>query len=122
MDSGGNDAKMCNGNDSSSVGVSNGGADKAEEKEVETSSLLCSALKKGGMKGRRQRSRRKKVQWNDCNGNKLVEIMEFQPSDSSDSEDEYADPCIYIVQLTRYGVMLSPAACSSVAAFKRRDD
>ncbi|XP_020572976.1 uncharacterized protein LOC110019585 isoform X2 [Phalaenopsis equestris] len=89
MDSGGNDAKMCNGNDSSSVGVSNGGADKAEEKEVETSSLLCSALKKGGMKGRRQRSRRKKVQWNDCNGNKLVEIMEFQPSDSSDSEDEY---------------------------------
>ncbi|KAI0525146.1 hypothetical protein KFK09_004538 [Dendrobium nobile] len=86
MDSGGNDAKMCNGD---IAVVSKEGADKGDEEDVEASSLLSSALKKGGMKGRRQRSRRKKVRWNDCNGNKLVEVMEFQPSDSSDSEDEY---------------------------------
>lgn len=94
MDSEGMDAKICNGSTPSSVSVSKEGTDRREEEDGETSLLISPALKKGGMKGRRQRSRRKKVQWNDCNGNTLVEVMEFQPSDSSDSEDEYADSCI----------------------------
>uniref|UniRef100_A0A803LML8 Uncharacterized protein n=1 Tax=Chenopodium quinoa TaxID=63459 RepID=A0A803LML8_CHEQI len=40
-------------------------------------------------------SKIKKVQWNDTNGgNKLAEIVEFQPSDVSDSDDdEDSDSC-----------------------------
>ncbi|XP_027366782.1 uncharacterized protein LOC113873030 [Abrus precatorius] len=34
----------------------------------------------------------RKVQWNDKIGNKLVEVLEYEPSDVSDSEDE--DSCI----------------------------
>lgn len=82
------------GNTPSSVDVSMEETLGRDEEDVETSLLLLPALKKGGMTARRQRSRGKKVQWNDCNGNKLVEVMEFQPSDSSDSEDEYGDSCI----------------------------
>lgn len=89
-----NDAKICNGNDSSSVVISKGRMHKGEEEYGETSLLLSPSLKKGEMKGRRQRSRRKKVQWNDLNGDKLVEVLEFQPSDSADSEDECEDSCI----------------------------
>ncbi|KAI0523500.1 hypothetical protein KFK09_005895 [Dendrobium nobile] len=86
------DARICNGNKTSSVVISKDGEDKGEEECRETSSLLSPSLKKGGIQGRRQRSRSKKVQWNDRNGNKLVEILEFQPSESD--EDEYEEYCI----------------------------
>lgn len=92
MDVGKNDAKICNGNKTSSVAVSKDETDKREEEDGETISLLLPSLKKGGMKGRRQSSRRKKVQWNDRNGDKLVEVLEFQPSESD--EDDYEDYCI----------------------------
>lgn len=36
---------------------------------------------------------RRKVQWNDANGNKLAEILEFQPSDVSDNDDDDSDTC-----------------------------
>ncbi|XP_043703775.1 uncharacterized protein LOC122653882 [Telopea speciosissima] len=49
--------------------------------------------RKGCMSKKPKKSRRK-VQWNDRNGNKLVEVLEFQPSDASDSDDEDADSCI----------------------------
>lgn len=40
----------------------------------------------------------RKVQWNDMNGDKLVEILEFQPSEASDSEDEDdSDFCTCII-------------------------
>lgn len=74
-----NDAKICNGNKTSSVATSKDGTDKGEEEDGETSSFLLPSLKKGGMQGRRQTSRRKRVQWNDRNGDKLVQILEFQP-------------------------------------------
>ncbi|XP_042491745.1 uncharacterized protein LOC122071452 isoform X2 [Macadamia integrifolia] len=61
-----------------------------KEEHDELNSLL--SPRKGGMKKDPKKSRRK-VQWNDRNGNKLVEILEFQPSDSSDS-DEDSDSCI----------------------------
>ncbi|XP_030463938.1 uncharacterized protein LOC115683538 [Syzygium oleosum] len=37
---------------------------------------------------------RRKVQWNDSNGNNLTEVLEFQPSEPSDSDDEDNDSCI----------------------------
>ncbi|GMI64160.1 hypothetical protein like AT2G33390 [Hibiscus trionum] len=46
--------------------------------------------KRGGMSRKSDKTRRK-VQWNDRNGNKLVEIMEFEPSDVSDSDDDDDD-------------------------------
>ncbi|PKA53668.1 hypothetical protein AXF42_Ash009164 [Apostasia shenzhenica] len=73
------DAGICNGKKPSSVAPCKEGTEKGEEDGGETNTLLASAMKKGGMKGRRQRSKRKKVQWNDRNGNKLAEVMEFQP-------------------------------------------
>ncbi|KAE9619200.1 hypothetical protein Lalb_Chr02g0150621 [Lupinus albus] len=40
------------------------------------------------------KTRRKKVQWNDKNGNKLVEVLEYEPSDVSDSENGVDDSCM----------------------------
>ncbi|GAB2294340.1 hypothetical protein Dimus_028550 [Dionaea muscipula] len=37
---------------------------------------------------------RRKVQWNDNVGNKLAEVMEYQPSERSDSDDEESDACL----------------------------
>lgn len=37
---------------------------------------------------------RRKVQWLDRNGSKLAEIFVFQPSDTSDSDEEEFDTCI----------------------------
>ncbi|KAG0488928.1 hypothetical protein HPP92_007591 [Vanilla planifolia] len=116
MDSKGNDARICNGDEPSSVTVSKEGSDM-EEEDMETSSLLNSASKEERTKGRRQRSRRKKVQWKDRNGNKLAEVLEFQPSDSGDSEDEYADSCMYAIQATVFGIAhLRVAVANAVAS------
>ncbi|XP_011073570.1 uncharacterized protein LOC105158483 [Sesamum indicum] len=38
--------------------------------------------------------KRKSVQWLDKNGDKLAEILEFQPSDVSDSDEEESDSCM----------------------------
>ncbi|KAL9240282.1 hypothetical protein vseg_014520 [Gypsophila vaccaria] len=46
----------------------------------------------GGISGKSNKISRK-VQWNDRHGNKLAEILEFQPSDVSDSDDDDADSC-----------------------------
>lgn len=61
------------------------------EEDSELNSLL--PPKKGGMPKKSDKIRRK-VQWNDKNGNKLVEVVEFEPSDISDSEDDNSDSCI----------------------------
>ncbi|XP_072995635.1 uncharacterized protein [Typha latifolia] len=62
--------------------------DSNEVKEGgETNSLLLSAVD-GRSERMRKKNAKRKVQWNDDSGNKLVEVLEFQPSDSSDSEDD----------------------------------
>lgn len=61
------------------------------EEDSESNSLL--PPRRGGM-SRKSGKRPLKVQWNDKNGNKLAEVMEFEPSDASDSDDEDSDPCI----------------------------
>ncbi|XXG61874.1 hypothetical protein AAC387_Pa05g0368 [Persea americana] len=66
------------------------GVDKEENEE--SNSLLSP---RGSGMVERERSSRRKVQWNDKNGNKLFEVLEFQPSDSSDSDsDDGVDTCI----------------------------
>nr|XP_010920320.1 uncharacterized protein LOC105044201 isoform X3 [Elaeis guineensis] len=54
------------------------GVNRREEEEDERRSLLPPAAK-GGMAGKRKRSGRRKVRWNDCNGKTLVEVLEFHP-------------------------------------------
>lgn len=69
------EANQCNGI-KNSIGLNC--TDDVEE-ERETVSLLPPAVK-GDVGGREQRNHsRRKVQWNDRNGNNLVEVMEFQP-------------------------------------------
>ncbi|XVF62798.1 hypothetical protein PTKIN_Ptkin09bG0037200 [Pterospermum kingtungense] len=60
----------------------------------ESNSLL--PPKNGGMSRNLDKTRRK-VQWNDNHGNKLAEILEFEPSDVSDSDDEDSDSCMCII-------------------------
>ncbi|KAK8571933.1 hypothetical protein V6N12_028001 [Hibiscus sabdariffa] len=54
--------------------------------------------KRGGMSRKSDKTRRN-VQWNDRNGNKLVEIMEFEPSDVSDSDGDDDDGKDYCMSL-----------------------
>ncbi|XP_010262421.1 PREDICTED: uncharacterized protein LOC104600948 isoform X2 [Nelumbo nucifera] len=46
------------------------------DEDNESSSLL--SPRRGGM-SKKPRKARRKVQWNDRNGNNLVEVLEFQP-------------------------------------------
>ncbi|KAK7278509.1 hypothetical protein RJT34_23539 [Clitoria ternatea] len=59
------------------------------EDDCDSNSLL--PLPTGGM-SRNSNKTYRKVQWNDKIGNELVEVMEYEPSDASDSEDD--DSCI----------------------------
>jgi len=87
MDSGVKDANSttnCNGGSKPSYCVeeSKEEADKAEEEDGdgESKSLLQSAkVANGGLAKKRQKSSRRRVQWNDRNGDKLAEILEYQP-------------------------------------------
>ncbi|KAL3506181.1 hypothetical protein ACH5RR_031563 [Cinchona calisaya] len=63
-----------------------------EREEYNESQLLLPSISKGGLSKKSGKPRRK-VQWNDKNGNKLAEVLEFQPSDVSDSDDEESDTC-----------------------------
>ncbi|KAL8204588.1 hypothetical protein R6Q59_024164 [Mikania micrantha] len=62
-----------------------------EDEDDETKKLLLP--KKGGL-SKKPANKHRKVQWNDRNGYKLTEVLEYQPSDASDSEDEDEDSCI----------------------------
>lgn len=75
-----------NGVDSQNLAL-NGGKDEYDE-----SQLLLPPNNKGGLSKKSGKPRRK-VQWNDKNGNKLAEVLEFQPSDVSESDDDESDTC-----------------------------
>ncbi|KAK3187665.1 hypothetical protein Dsin_027226 [Dipteronia sinensis] len=68
------------------------GEDQTDGEEYSESNSLLPP-RKGGMSRKSDKTRRK-VQWNDRNGDKLVEVLEFEPSDASDSDDEESDSCI----------------------------
>ncbi|KAI4365358.1 hypothetical protein MLD38_021349 [Melastoma candidum] len=62
--------------------------------EAEDRSLLAPGRCR---KSHDRKKARRKVHWSDHNGNKLVEVLEFQPSDESDSEVEDKDACRCII-------------------------
>ncbi|KAF5202275.1 Heterogeneous nuclear ribonucleoprotein [Thalictrum thalictroides] len=72
--------------------------DKEEEEDEELKTLLSPP--RGGM-SKNPKKARQKVQWNDRTGNKLVEILEFQPSDASDTDDDDLDSCICTATVIR---------------------
>nr|XP_043611337.1 uncharacterized protein LOC122582966 [Erigeron canadensis] len=74
----------------------NGNQEKVVEDEVDESKKLL-LPKKGGLSKKKSGKKQRKVQWNDRNGSKLTEVLEYQPSDVSDSEDEESDACICII-------------------------
>ncbi|KAF1878232.1 hypothetical protein Lal_00046898 [Lupinus albus] len=69
--------------------------DHTNGEDDDSKSLLPPRI--GGMSRKSEKghkTRRKKVQWNDKNGNKLVEVLEYEPSDVSDSENGVDDSCM----------------------------
>ncbi|WOL06158.1 actin-related protein 2/3 complex subunit 2B isoform X2 [Canna indica] len=75
------------------------GVNRREEEEAEKESLLPSE-KNGAapaISGRKKNGSTRKVQWNDNKGNNLVEVLEFYPSEESDSDDEFLDSCFCII-------------------------
>ncbi|KAL8104865.1 uncharacterized protein LOC141679007 [Apium graveolens] len=66
-------------------------ADRKDEEEDETTTLLVPP-RRGGLSRKVEKSQRK-VMWNDNNGNKLAQVLEYQPSDVSDSDEEESDSC-----------------------------
>ncbi|CAK8572011.1 unnamed protein product [Lathyrus sativus] len=67
--------------------------DHVNGKNDSDSNDLLTLPRKGGMSRKLNKSKTsKRVQWNDMIGNKLVEVLEYEPSDDSDSEDD--DSCI----------------------------
>ncbi|KAG6515487.1 hypothetical protein ZIOFF_025901 [Zingiber officinale] len=91
MDLGVHKLKVCNRN-GAAIAVNDVNGKEATEAEKE--SLLDSEEKGVAVVADRKKRVARKVQWNDRKGNDLVEILEFEPSDSSDSEDEYLDSCL----------------------------
>ncbi|XP_010542954.1 PREDICTED: uncharacterized protein LOC104816000 [Tarenaya hassleriana] len=62
------------------------------EDESESQCLL--PPRKGGMSRNTEKARRK-VKWNDTNGNNLAEVLEYEPSEVSEAEDDDSeDSCI----------------------------
>ncbi|PIN17918.1 hypothetical protein CDL12_09418 [Handroanthus impetiginosus] len=64
-----------------------------EESDGEDESQALLPSDKGELSTKPEKPRRK-VQWLDRNGHKLAEIVEFQPSDVSDSDEDDSDSCI----------------------------
>ncbi|RWW42062.1 hypothetical protein BHE74_00052421 [Ensete ventricosum] len=81
MDVGGADADICDGIKPSLVpDAKDEGLSDEEGEDRETDSLLTSSSVNGGLAGKQLKSSRRNVQWNDRNGHKLVEVLEFEPS------------------------------------------
>ncbi|PAN51676.1 hypothetical protein GQ55_9G621700 [Panicum hallii var. hallii] len=71
-----------------------GAGSKDDAAAGERKALLPRQRPPGGMARKGRKASNRRVQWKDRHGKKLTEVLEFQPSDSSDSDDEYMDTCI----------------------------
>ncbi|XP_074556900.1 uncharacterized protein LOC141812842 [Curcuma longa] len=61
---------------------------RKEEGDAKETTMLLMPATNGGISAIGEFRSRRKVQWNDrSSGNNLVEVLEFEPSDSSDFED-----------------------------------
>ncbi|XP_047311481.1 uncharacterized protein LOC124914900 [Impatiens glandulifera] len=67
------------------------------ERDEDNMTAALLPARKGGLSSSSSKKSvkpKRKVQWNDTNGNKLAEVKVFQPSDDSDSEEEDSDNCM----------------------------
>lgn len=98
MDLGVQKHKVCNRNGAAIAVESVKGVNGKEATEAEKESLLGSEEKGAAAADKNKKRVARKVQWNDRKGSDLVEVLEFEPSDASDSEeDEYLDSCLCII-------------------------
>ncbi|KAE8734982.1 Actin-related protein 2/3 complex subunit 2 [Hibiscus syriacus] len=75
-----NDVKDVNGHKNNSLSaIDSAEAEDHTDGEDCSESTVLLVPKRGGM-SRKSDNTKRKVQWNDRNGNKLVEIIEFEPS------------------------------------------
>ncbi|CAN8315914.1 unnamed protein product [Cochlearia groenlandica] len=90
------EAKEANGCCESKAIVSvNSSEIEEEEEEEEESSESRSLLppRKGGMSRSTDKIKRN-VQWNDNKGDNLAEVLVYEPSEVSDTDDDESDSCI----------------------------
>ncbi|CAN8247776.1 unnamed protein product [Cochlearia groenlandica] len=64
-----------------------------EEEEEENESQCLLPPRKGGMSRSNDKIKRT-VQWNDNKGDSLAEVLVYEPSEVSDTEDDESDSCI----------------------------
>ncbi|XP_018433660.1 uncharacterized protein LOC108806127 isoform X1 [Raphanus sativus] len=65
----------------------------SEEEEEESESQCLLPPRKGGMSRSTDKIRRT-VQWNDIKGDNLAEVLVYEPSEVSDTDDDDSDSCI----------------------------
>ncbi|KAL0844232.1 hypothetical protein Bca101_017478 [Brassica carinata] len=64
-----------------------------EEEEESESQCLLPPPRKGGMSTSSDKIKRT-VQWNDNKGDNLAEVLVYEPSEVSDSDEDDSDSCI----------------------------
>ncbi|CAH8331708.1 unnamed protein product [Eruca vesicaria subsp. sativa] len=64
-----------------------------EEEEESESQCLLPPPRKGGMSRSTDKIKRT-VQWNDNKGDNLAEVLVYEPSEVSDTDDDDSDSCI----------------------------
>lgn len=74
--------------------ASSGGIGSKDDAAAGERKALLPRQPPGGMARKGRKGSNRRVQWKDRHGSKLTDVREFQPSDSSDSDDEYLDTCI----------------------------
>ncbi|CAN6996378.1 hypothetical protein IGI04_018308 [Brassica rapa subsp. trilocularis] len=65
----------------------------SEEEEEESESQCLLPPRKGGMSRSTDKIKRT-VQWNDIKGDNLAEVLVYEPSEVSDTDDDDSDSCI----------------------------
>ncbi|KFK31050.1 hypothetical protein AALP_AA6G061900 [Arabis alpina] len=96
MDTGRGEVKEANGCESKDIVVSLKSSeveDQIEEEEEESESQCLLPPRKGGMSRSTDKIKRT-VQWNDNKGDNLAEVLVYEPSEVSDTDDEDSDSCI----------------------------
>ncbi|KAL0722252.1 hypothetical protein Bca4012_036851 [Brassica carinata] len=72
---------------------SNEPEDQISEEEEESESQCLLPPRKGGMSRSTDKIKRS-VQWNDIKGDNLAEVLVYEPSEVSDTDEDDSDSCI----------------------------
>jgi len=94
MDTSRGEAKEANGCESKAiVSVSSGEIEDQVYEEEDSESQCLLPPRKGGMSRSTDKIKRT-VQWNDNKGDNLAEVLVYEPSEVSDTDDDDSDSCI----------------------------